>query len=765
MNPSKQWRIFMCVMFLLPFYCWCSGESTTIKSRVMCEEGWEFFGDSCYKPVTSWVSQWTARGECEKLNASLAIISSSLEDAFVRSLVQQMPPILVWLGLRRYWGTHYSCDVTCRRRYWQWGAARNEPWADGGFTNWLPGEPKLPTERENCAEIARFGWRGARCSDSGGYICEKGTIDINGIADISQELLRCTFDNFASNDIVCLQQDTTDNFDWWKGTGRTRSFGTGPRRGFNFSAGYIYIEASSRYNRNVARVYAHLNYKGMICVQFAYCMYGSHMGALRVYVSQNVTTAHGSHRYVWEKHGNQGQGWFVATVSVPVSNSSIGWEATRGVDYKADIAVDDIRVYAGSCTSVGELFSCSFGTTQGTLCELEFESPDNATWSLKQNMSVIKENGRWRYASPDYGFGGSGYFIYMDASFVRQHTAKILINNLNFGGTVCVLFGFTMYGIGKCGIRMYSEYILETMSNDPWEAKGSHGRGWFVAAVETYMLRDVRLVWEATRGAGFIGNIALDEIRVESGNCAAEVVSCDFGYYGATLCNLYQERADTHDWRLETDGTPSRYQTPRKTSAGIGYYLIFTTRVSSVYDYAKLTFNVPQEGVVCIRFAYGFQHCTGYYYFCELSVYSITSQGVYARHWSKSEAQENVWHSEALELRVAADTTIGWLAFMPNTPERLNAIALDEIHVHAASCARSPGVLSAWQDVPPDTRNSVKDVTVQELELTDAKPGTNAGPVVVGLLVGALAVTVTIVTIVIVYRGRKEEAESLNLTG
>jgi hypothetical protein len=56
-----------------------------------------------------------------------------------------------------------------------------------------------------------------------------------------------------------------------------------------------------------------LNYTGSICVQFAYCMNGIHIGSLQLF----TMAGNGGHRItVWLMEGEQGTDWFHAKVNL-----------------------------------------------------------------------------------------------------------------------------------------------------------------------------------------------------------------------------------------------------------------------------------------------------------------------------------------------------------------------------------------------------------------------------------------------------------------
>ena len=61
---------------------------------------------------------------------------------------------------------------------------------------------------------------------------------------------------------------------------------------------------------------------------------------------------------VWFRTRDQGPEWKDAHVNLPAGEGSVLIEATRGVGYRGDVAIDDISSRTGHCPSHGEECSC-----------------------------------------------------------------------------------------------------------------------------------------------------------------------------------------------------------------------------------------------------------------------------------------------------------------------------------------------------------------------------------------------------------------------
>ena len=54
------------------------------------------------------------------------------------------------------------------------------------------------------------------------------------------------------------------------------------------------------------------------------------------------------------RFGDHGDGWRSAEVSLPPGHYKLMFEGTRGMGYRADIAIDDISVRPGQCLNEGK---------------------------------------------------------------------------------------------------------------------------------------------------------------------------------------------------------------------------------------------------------------------------------------------------------------------------------------------------------------------------------------------------------------------------
>ena len=125
----------------------------------VCPPDWIKYETSCffidYNHITSWS---VARASCQNLGADLAIIRSSKENDFIRSVAMAAPLLEVWIGL-------YRSDVD---QNWYW--VDDTPLA-GEFSWWETGEPSN-VDSERCVHMYNIGkWNDISCENQYRFIC------------------------------------------------------------------------------------------------------------------------------------------------------------------------------------------------------------------------------------------------------------------------------------------------------------------------------------------------------------------------------------------------------------------------------------------------------------------------------------------------------------------------------------------------------------------------------------------------------------------
>ena len=82
----------------------------------------------------------------------------------------------------------------------------------------------------------------------------------------------------------------------------------------------------------------------------------------------------------------------------------------------------------------------------------------------------------------------------------------------------CLRFFYHMYGVSIETLKVYID-SKERIRKDLWNEARDHGDQWLKAEVNLPS-GTFRLVFEGTRGADHLGDIAIDDVTVGNGPCA-----------------------------------------------------------------------------------------------------------------------------------------------------------------------------------------------------------------------------------------------------
>lgn len=141
-------------------------------------------------------------------------------------------------------------------------------------------------------------------------------------------------------------QGTNDNFDWTRNSGSTSTRNTGPN-GAADGTFYLYTEANG--NTGDAHLISpclDLDGKVNTSITFQYHMYGSNMGILSLQVS---TDNGNTWTTIWNRSGNQGNGWLSASVSLDnyrTAYTQVRFTGTLNGGQRSDMAIDAINIQA-----------------------------------------------------------------------------------------------------------------------------------------------------------------------------------------------------------------------------------------------------------------------------------------------------------------------------------------------------------------------------------------------------------------------------------
>ncbi|KAL8608892.1 hypothetical protein ACOMHN_065230 [Nucella lapillus] len=538
-----------------------------------------------------------------------------------------------------------------------------------------------------------------RCTEQGGQNITgtPPTFTTAPTATTAQGSAACNFDaSFCS-----WTQDKMDTFDWTRNRGSTPTIGTGPTGDHTSGNGYYaFIETSQRHRGDKARLVSPQVSGSSMCLTFWYLMYGDHVANLNVYTRTGPALG----ASVFTRSGTQSRTWLKASVdtgsSVPFQ---VVMEATVGAGYRGDIAIDDVSMANGSCTpATPDHLSCDF--EDGQWCGYQQDHNDNFDWSRKTGTTDTASSG----PTNDHTYGTArGHYIYIETSAPRRNGDKARLNSQSFqaSGSHCVEFWYHMYGSTVGALNVYLKQGT-TLGTPVFSKHGNQHNKWTQGRVNLGAgLGSVQVVFEGVRGSSYLGDIALDDIRLQPGACGQSPGDCSFD---VDSCSWTNSAGDDFEWlrgsgRTTTTGTgPS---TDHTTGNATGVYMFIESSMPRVPGHRAILqsglFAPGNNSYGCMKFWYNMNGPT----IGTLNVWvspqpNATSASVL---WSLSGQQGNVWKQGILPIPAQTSSYMILLEAIRGR-SYTGDIAIDDVSFsNTQPCNLTPSTAVVSTTVPPTT--------------------------------------------------------------
>ncbi|CAH1780436.1 unnamed protein product [Owenia fusiformis] len=294
---------------------------------------------------------------------------------------------------------------------------------------------------------------------------------INKRQALSEDRWFCDFETD-----ICGMKHESSYVKWTRHAGRTTSADTGPdsdhTQGTN-EGHYIYLETSDpAVGGDKARITLQINQTELQhCLSFYYHMHGEGIGDFNVEtgLAKDVQT-------VFSKTGDQGNEWHLKKINMPIG-SYLTFEATKargGRNYLGDIALDDISLTVGECSSklmTVDVWGCDFekitwdDPSDETGCG---ESYRGMTQLRDDNFDFTRLNKQTqsKHTGPFTGIKG-GHFAYTESSPVDNNDRRLedaVIRSPRFGndGVQKLSFFYHTRGLLVGGLRVVAlDYNLK----------------------------------------------------------------------------------------------------------------------------------------------------------------------------------------------------------------------------------------------------------------------------------------------------------------
>ncbi|XP_071956934.1 MAM and LDL-receptor class A domain-containing protein 2-like [Antedon mediterranea] len=460
-------------------------------------------------------------------------------------------------------------------------------------------------------------------------------------------------------------------------TGPSRDHTTGTAKGY-----YVYIDPAINQNYLESAELISRKFQGVVLggdckIRFFYHMFGDHINTLsvstRIYKDSNR-----NEQQEWSLSGGQGDFWERAEISLSRTvDFKVVISADVGDQIRGDIAIDDVTFTPGCVPSNGDLPnalptlptlrtsptptahpSCQPAEmfcvpdnkciTPQLMCDFKNDCSDGSDedgcvkpkcdfedglcgWEIQTGMKrdaplFMFVRGQGASATDEYrpekdhSIGTPlGYYLYADSSpGDTGDVAYIMSPIIQRTSSNCKLnFWYYINGANVGSLRVYTMFDLDF--KERWYIGGSQGTQWNQAVILLDSEREIRVVFEATRGLTFRGDYTIDDIsfidcsppdisgracenneyRCTNTYCIDYNKVCDYNNdcgdnsdeehcgsfpgrcdFELDMCSWHQELDDQFDWTLRTGNTgtigtgPSNDHTLKSNN---GHYIYIDT--------------------------------------------------------------------------------------------------------------------------------------------------------------------------------------------
>ncbi|KPP74575.1 MAM domain-containing glycosylphosphatidylinositol anchor protein 2-like, partial [Scleropages formosus] len=175
-------------------------------------------------------------------------------------------------------------------------------------------------------------------------------------------------------------------------------------------------------------------------------------------------------------------------------------------------------------------FHCSF--EEEPICMFTQEKSDDFDWT--RHSAATRDTKYTPNTGPSSDRSGSkqGFYMYIETSRPRLEGEKARLLSPTFNvapknpyGTTnsayCFSFYYHMYGKHIGTLNAYLRQKSQTTSESPiWTLSGNQGTQWRQAKVTIHPTSSFQMVLEGIRGPGIEGDIAIDDVTIEEGECS-----------------------------------------------------------------------------------------------------------------------------------------------------------------------------------------------------------------------------------------------------
>lgn len=373
-----------------------------------------------------------------------------------------------------------------------------------------------------------------------------------------------------------------DNFDWTRNSGGTPTSYTGPTAA-NDGSQYLFTECDYHLPSRVANFVCHFDFTSIPepVISFAYHMYGSEMGSLRMDIFDGSTWINSVWSAIGQQHASASSEWTIPTIDLSayggLSGIKIRFRGTTGNQSyhdRGDMAIDNICIEEKDETIISSFPYCeSFEAGWGDWYN---EGADDFDWTRKSGSTPTS------YTGPSSAGDGT-YYLFTECDYHLPSKVANFICNFDFTSISepVITFGYHMYGSEMGSLRM-DVFDGTTWNNSVWSAVGqqhiSSGAEWSNPTIDLSAyggMSDIKLRFRGTTGNQSYhdrGDMAIDNICIEQ---KEEIIVNAYPYcesFEDDWGNWINTGSDDFDWTRNSGSTPTSYTGPNKADEGT-YYL------------------------------------------------------------------------------------------------------------------------------------------------------------------------------------------------
>lgn len=288
-------------------------------------------------------------------------------------------------------------------------------------------------------------------------------------------------------------------------------------------------------------------------VEFFYYLSGDNAGQLQVkFIQANIKTDH----QFWSDSEDHGAELNYGCMELPPNRTGyLLFTGILGPNTESVMAVQKVFISQGSCEHNVQMSLCTFDNT--LLCNYTLACTGASEYVWK----------RYKGATPTFGTGPNGdaaksfngFYLYAESSYGSDGDSAIV--NFPVGNTTgrYLHFWYHMYGKSMGSLRL--RYHVGQLSKEEWAVSGNQGDKW-----KYFCLRIVNNIdafsLVAVHGSSYLGDIAIDNVRVDDQNCPYMSLDCNFStplICGYRISSGWSRVMDANGFKMSVNASTSKY--------------------------------------------------------------------------------------------------------------------------------------------------------------------------------------------------------------